>query len=409
VSSNTALAKVLAASEQIFDAPVLELLTAAKTGTPATVAQTTAMSVENAASKIQNLPAFKKWFKGSKVVDENGAPLVVYHGTNNGFAEFSDKMKSSKTGNPNAQLGYFFTESPKEASRYTEAWGKANGRVIPAYLSISNPYTMPYAEFNKLSMGAWTRITEKSTKPEIIQAHAEARKDAAKRKDELVAQGYDGVVTKVGGVTEYIAFDPTQIKSIFNQTWDGSNPDIAMYGSVESQMISSLNTAVKDARATAANALASLNNPKDALHDKWLQHAPKVLAVTPLSHLAQTYGKTIHWIKDLAKHTNELEATTTRLIDDFFAIHEEAVKAAESETGIDKFNRAMLVATFNQMNPTKELSKQDWVSDKLPPGQQIVAAQKSWVDAGMQKATGMTFTQAYAEAKKEYDALGPKT
>ncbi|KGO32858.1 hypothetical protein JT06_17915, partial [Desulfobulbus sp. Tol-SR] len=52
VSSNTALAKVLAASETIFDAPVLEMLQAAKTGTPATVAQTTAMNVEDAAKAI---------------------------------------------------------------------------------------------------------------------------------------------------------------------------------------------------------------------------------------------------------------------------------------------------------------------------------------------------------------------
>ncbi|HYN54418.1 MAG TPA: LPD38 domain-containing protein [Methylotenera sp.] len=34
-------------------------------------------------------PEFKKWFGDSKVVDENGEPLVVYHGTNKDFTEFS--------------------------------------------------------------------------------------------------------------------------------------------------------------------------------------------------------------------------------------------------------------------------------------------------------------------------------
>ena len=441
VSSNTALAKVLAASETIFDAPVLELLTAAKTGVPATVAQTTAMNVEDAASKIQNEPAFKKWFAESKVVDADGKPLVVYHGTDLGnFSSFD----TSQTG------ASWFAVDPSYASdhamyKYRPTVDKkliTNPKVYPVYLQVNNPFdfgfrdsetTVPIKEMTeRLKAGVMSSYDsgniDKPTALKLVERlrsldtkYTGAEKylrayEWVNTEPEIVGvlkeSGYDGMISREGGkgaYNTYAVFSPTQIKSIFNQTWDGSNPDIAMYGSVESQMISSLNTAVKDARTTAANALASLNNPKDALHDKWLQHAPKVLAVTPLSHLAQTYGKTIHWIKDLAKHTNELEATTTRLIDDFFAIHEEAVKAAESETGIDKFNRAMLVATFNQMNPTKELSKQDWVSDKLPPGQQIVAAQKSWVDAGMQKATGMTFTQAYAEAKKEYDALGPKT
>lgn len=34
--------------------------------------------------------AFKEWFGDSKVVDENGKPLVVYHGTLNDFNEFAD-------------------------------------------------------------------------------------------------------------------------------------------------------------------------------------------------------------------------------------------------------------------------------------------------------------------------------
>jgi hypothetical protein len=56
---------------------------------------------------------FKKWFgdfekapeKASKVVDESGKPLVVYHGTNKNFGEF----KNAKTG----QFGpaSYFTKS----------------------------------------------------------------------------------------------------------------------------------------------------------------------------------------------------------------------------------------------------------------------------------------------------------
>ncbi|KGO33050.1 hypothetical protein JT06_16820, partial [Desulfobulbus sp. Tol-SR] len=352
VSSNTALAKVLAASEQIFDAPVNELLTAAKTGTPATVAQTTAMNVEDAASKIQNLPAFKKWFAGSKVVDADGAPLVVYHGTTSSFDEF----KSNYRKNEQFGFGIHLTDDPEFASRYADkdlqGRKKGAGNVIPAYVSAKNilnadeivvegspEYALAYKLAGRLRPQLFANQytengSEKTGKKEVYLQHAIDAAQGKTAEKAIREAGYDGVwyESKVVGTPfagrqtmaakarSLVVFEPTQIKSIFNQTWDGSNPDIAAYqGSVESQMISSLNTAVKDARTTAANALASLGNPKDALHDKWLQHAPKVLAVTPLSHLAQTYGKTIPWIKDLAKHTNELEATTTRLIDDFFA------------------------------------------------------------------------------------------
>ena len=47
--------------------------------------------------KLVRTPQFKAWFgdwendpeNASKVVDENGEPLVVYHATNNVFNEFS--------------------------------------------------------------------------------------------------------------------------------------------------------------------------------------------------------------------------------------------------------------------------------------------------------------------------------
>jgi len=42
-------------------------------------------------------PAFKRWFGDSKVVDENGKPLVVYHGTNRDFDAF-DLFSEPSTG-----------------------------------------------------------------------------------------------------------------------------------------------------------------------------------------------------------------------------------------------------------------------------------------------------------------------
>ena len=46
---------------------------------------------------------FKKWFAGSKVVDEKGDPLVVYHGSSADFTVFAarqDAGRIEKTGVP---------------------------------------------------------------------------------------------------------------------------------------------------------------------------------------------------------------------------------------------------------------------------------------------------------------------
>lgn len=67
-----------------------------------------------------NSPAFKKWFGDSKVVDANGKPLVVYHGTPvnpQSIEEFlSEKVGTLNTHGP----GYYFAEKEKYAKIYAE-------------------------------------------------------------------------------------------------------------------------------------------------------------------------------------------------------------------------------------------------------------------------------------------------
>jgi hypothetical protein len=69
--------------------------------------------------------AFKKWFGNSKVVDANGEPRLVYHGTNSEFNVF----KKSKYGSNGP--GIYFTTSRAIAASH----GK---RVIEAYVKIEN-------------------------------------------------------------------------------------------------------------------------------------------------------------------------------------------------------------------------------------------------------------------------------
>ena len=105
--------------------------------------------------ELVRTPAFKKWFgdwesnpaNASKVVDENGEPLVVYHGTNADFDNFSKEVERKGY----SRNGFFFTPNLIQAESYTfrgfsnpESMknGSAyeqNASIIPVFLSLKNP------------------------------------------------------------------------------------------------------------------------------------------------------------------------------------------------------------------------------------------------------------------------------
>lgn len=75
---------------------------------------------------------FKKWFGDSKVVDKDGDPLVVYHGTRADFDVFRTDGYS-----PFGE-GAFFTSDPGTAEAYANsAPGAGPARIIPVYLRIT--------------------------------------------------------------------------------------------------------------------------------------------------------------------------------------------------------------------------------------------------------------------------------
>ncbi len=72
--------------------------------------------------KIIRTEAFKKWFGESMVVDENGEPLVLYHGSKQKFEKFDlSKVGASSGGNKDSGYfgtGFYFTPQPKLAEKY---------------------------------------------------------------------------------------------------------------------------------------------------------------------------------------------------------------------------------------------------------------------------------------------------
>ncbi len=87
-------------------------------------------------------PEFKRWFGDSKVVDADGKPLVVYHGTASDISVFDISRSGESTNNTGFYgQGAYFTEDIEDATGYA-AWaerGEGGRNLIPAYLSIRNP------------------------------------------------------------------------------------------------------------------------------------------------------------------------------------------------------------------------------------------------------------------------------
>jgi hypothetical protein len=156
---------------------------------------------------------FWNWFGDSQVADEQGRPLVVYHGTVDDVSAFDMKRTGQRTGNKYGKGAAFFTDNANAASAYAAPpYGEAHPldkpNVVVAYLSLKNPLIIDGEQGLKRGEGwrSWTHFKEQIT---------QAQKD-----------GHDGVILRnvldhasavtavqEGAINTYIAFHPEQIKS----------------------------------------------------------------------------------------------------------------------------------------------------------------------------------------------------
>ena len=102
--------------------------------------------------KLVRTPEFKKWFgdwendpaNASKVVDENGEPIICYHGSEKKFNVFDVNKISSKTTTDVAKLGFWFTTELWEAEGFAYGFDESErvegvGKVYQCFLNIKKP------------------------------------------------------------------------------------------------------------------------------------------------------------------------------------------------------------------------------------------------------------------------------
>lgn len=148
------------------------------------------------------------------MLNADGTPKVMYHGTNEDFTVF-DRTKGKKKYHWNVLgEGNYFTARKTGAEHY----GK---RIVVAYLRIKKPYIFKSKEYQFVAdqIAAEYGIDRSTLKGIGVQ-------------NILKPKGYDGVILldDNGEVVMANAFDSTQIKSATDNigTFDGSNPDIRL-------------------------------------------------------------------------------------------------------------------------------------------------------------------------------------
>lgn len=178
-------------------------------------------------------PEFKEWFgdwesdpaNASKVVDENGEPMVVYHGT----SVSSRRFFKFKDGAPN-----WFTPSEYYAKAFT--FDEDIPVMYPSFIKIKKLLHLGYIDGDVISgkirsLSLDTGISESSiryivSKERADKVHQITNSPLFKR--EAMALGYDGMMAFEGGVDSFAIFSPSQVKSATENTgsFDGTNDDI---------------------------------------------------------------------------------------------------------------------------------------------------------------------------------------
>ncbi len=218
------------------------------------------------------LAQVKPEHRASKVVDANGEPLVVYHGTGTSITAFDPSF----TGKGNDQLGsgFYFTTSTESASGYQAArispgqlkpGGEDSPNTVAAYLSIKNPIRVGPESDNLSDVTVTPRQAEAiiAKAPDVFDPELSPLtnwidrsrftksdiREVAKNYNNLLTlendffrngatefrhavhdvMGFDGV-EKVfpDGEKHYVAFFPEQIKSATGNrgTFDPNDPNI---------------------------------------------------------------------------------------------------------------------------------------------------------------------------------------
>lgn len=300
---------------------------------------------------ITDTDAFKRWFSGSKVVDADGRPLVVYHGTRpgNDIQEFAV---------PNARDGIYFTPSTSYAGSFTsELFGStgAAGAIYPSYLSVQNPYIVRSDDI------------ESDEAQDFLYRGLDRR--------ELERSGYDGAMLYLEGeLDQIIVFRPEQIKSAIGNdgSFDPKSPDIRRTGRVRpvanwdqperSAAARMADSAVLGASAVAAPVTATVqavNNMVDKVGE----------SIARATGVAKVGAKTMDMVRkavDAKSSWTWVERVKQGLVSDFGLPEEYLSEKVQKQARENKQLRAAkhIIDRMSSMGPDQLAVAYQWLQEK---------------------------------------------
>lgn len=168
---------------------------------------------------------FCRWFGGSKVVDGEGRPIVVYHGSPSpSITAFSRDYEGANTGAADAIHGlggFYFTNDPNVADTYARTFEVVGADIAQQEFGIplrdDLPQSTTYPAFLAI------RNPKYVTGP-VTEAVLREAKESSN----------DGVIARIGRQIEYVVFRPEQIKSAIGNSgaFNPASPDLCDVPSV---------------------------------------------------------------------------------------------------------------------------------------------------------------------------------
>lgn len=152
---------------------------------------------------------FDRWFDGSCVIDAQGLPLVLYHGTQYVFDRFDPDMQGDTVWSED--VGFFFTNNPVEADSYAIFdWDREDPapNVLPVYLAMRNPLVICITDEQRPGETGATWY-------DVYGREAAAQALAAGHDGLIIGDFSDDPMLTRSGIREtlFVAFSPDQVAS----------------------------------------------------------------------------------------------------------------------------------------------------------------------------------------------------
>ena len=174
-----------------------------------------------------------------KYVEKSKVKKRVFHGSNNPEGIVDDKGFYHY--DPGSSEIHWTTDDPDFADRYTAKYMEypgEQGAIFPVHIQLQNPLEVPFDMNTRITPEVWKYaqdlgFSKSDFKEWLLENDKEKPKrawqvvDSPQFREAAAYRGFDGIFAKEDGVNTWGVFEPTQIKSTFNQgTYDVKDPDI---------------------------------------------------------------------------------------------------------------------------------------------------------------------------------------